>query len=320
MRTLHITAALATVLTLVTATTFGAADDYIVIDLSGGPGAKSYPVTTLAAVPAGGWTNEHKTTKLVLRKIPKGTFIMGSPSGELGRYSDETQHQVTLTQDFHIGVFQVTQKQYELVMGTNPSSYKGDARPVENVSYNTIRGATTDGINWPDTGGSVKADTFLGRMRARTGLAFDLPTEAQWEYACRAGTVTALNSGKNLTAATGACPNMAEVGRYENNQNDGKGGYTNTHTKVGMYLPNAWGLYDMHGNVWEWCLDCYVSDIGTAAASDPKGPATGPGRVLRGGRYNVAYHCRSACRDYDYPSNGSSYVGFRLYVPSALVQ
>jgi len=298
----------------------GLAGEYIVIDLSGGAGAGSYPVITLAAVPAGGWTDEYKTTKLVLRKIPKGTFTMGSPTGELGRNSNEVQHEVTLTQDFYMGVFQVTQKQWERVMGTNPSVFKGDARPVEQVSYDMIRGATTDGINWPDTGGSVKADTFLGRMRARTGLAFDLPTEAQWEYACRAGTATALNSGKDLTA-TGICPNMAEVGRYRNNRSDGKGGYTDTHTRVGMYLPNAWGLYDMHGNVTEWCLDWYVSNLGTTAVSDPKGPVSGSYRILRGGSYgNNVSDCRSACRGSVDPSYDIDNIGFRVCVPSALVQ
>jgi len=191
---------------------------------------------------------------------------------------------------------------------------------VEYVSYNTIRGSVADGINWPDTGGSVKADTFLGRIRARTGLAFDLPTEAQWEYACRAGTVTALNSGKDLTHRY-KCPNMAEVGWYWNNWSDGKGGYTDAHAKVGMYLPNAWGLYDMHGNVWEGCLDWYVSNLGTAAVSDPKGPVTGSHRVRRGGSYNYdADHCRSACRGASYPSSDNDNVGFRLCVPSALVQ
>jgi len=298
----------------------GLVGEYVVIDLSGGPSAESYPVTTLTAVPAGGWTDEYKTTQLVLRKIPRGTFTMGSPAGELGRDSDEVQHEVTLTQDFYMGVFQVTQKQWEQVMGTDPSYYKGDARPVECVSYNMIRGATADGINWPGTGGSVRADSFLGRIRAKTGLAFDLPTEAQWEYACRAGTATALNSGKNLTAI-GTCPNMAEAGRYWHNRSDGRGGYTDTHTKVGMYLPNAWGLYDMHGNVWEWCLDWYVSNLGTAAVSDPKGPVSGFNRILRGGGYGSnANDCRSACRGSVDPSYDIDNVGFRVCVPSALVQ
>jgi len=295
------TAALVT-LTLVTATASGTAGDYIVVDLSSGPSAVRYPVSYLSDIPDGGWTDEHKTTKLVLRKIPAGTFAMGSPRDELRRSSNETQHQVTLTQDFHIGVFQVTQKQYERVMGTDPSYYKGDARPVERVSYDMIRGAVADGIDWPDTGSRVKADTFLGRIRAKAGLVFDLPTEAQWEYACRAGTTTALNSGRNLTATTGTCPNMAEVGRHFDNSgynsrypSDGKGGYK-YHTKVGMYQPNNWGLYDMHGNVWEWCLDWGIGVYGASTLTDPRGPAASRSRILRGGGYDTS-DCRSARRN-----------------------
>ena|GEM_PF-3288354 len=118
------------------------AAEYLVFDLSGGTGAASYPATTLNAEPDGGWVDEHKTTKLVLRKIPAGTFSMGSLSDELGRNSDENPHEVTLTQDFYLGVFEVTQKQWELVMGTTPAYLKGDTRPVETISYGAIRGAT----------------------------------------------------------------------------------------------------------------------------------------------------------------------------------
>ena len=296
----------------VTATDLPTAGDYMVIDLSAGPEAASYPVSTLAAAPAGGWTDEYKTTKLVLRRIPAGTFTMGSPTGELGRDSDETQHQVTLTQDFYMGVFEVTQKQYERVMGTWPSYFSNaayrDARPVEMVSWNDIRGGA-----WP--WGVPGAATFLGKLRQRTGLPLDLPTEAQWEYACRAGTATALNSGKNLTS-TSSCPNVAEVGRYYYNH---PGGYSSSQgvdtavgtAKAGSYLPNAWGLYDMHGNVWEWCLDWYGTYPGTV--TDPEGAAAGSNRVLRGGSWlNYAGHCRSAGRGGYYPDYRISYVGFRV--------
>ncbi len=232
---------------------------------------------------------------------------MGSAELENGHQSNEVQHQVTLTKAFYIGVFEVTQKQWELVMGTNPSSYKGDMRPVDYVSYNAIRGSG----NWP-TDNSVGNGSFLGRLRYATGIDFDIPTEAQWEYACRAGTATGYNSGKNWSGLE-PCPNMNVVGRYNNNQNDGKGGYTSAHTNVGSYLPNAWGLYDMHGNVWEWCLD--YRD-GTAypstAVSDPPGPASGDYRVMRGGCwYNTAVSCRSAFRYYYNPDYYYGY-GFRL--------
>ena len=294
---------------------------YMVIDLSGGVNAISYPVTYLSHIPEGGWTDEYKTTKLVLRLIPPGTFMMGSPSDELGHnwYTSETLHQVTLTKPFYIGVFECTQKQYELVMGSNPSNYKGDARPVETVSYNTLRG-TVNGAGWP-THNQVDANTFFGRLRSKVNMLFDLPTEAQWEYACRAGTSTALNSGKNLTA-TQTCANMAEVGRYGYNTGDGKGGYSQ-HTKVGSYLENAWGLYDMHGNVAEWCLDWYASDLGSGAKTDPKGASSSSYRTMRGGCWGsygsagYAAACRSAVRsDYyyinTYPSYSHNYWGFRV--------
>ena len=265
-----------------------------------------------------------RTTELWLRKIPAGTFIMGSPEDEVGRSNNETQHEVTLTQDYYIGVFECTQKQWKLVMGGNPSWYEGDCRPVECVSYNnTIRGTGSQaGTDWPEYGHTVDASSFMGKLQAKTGLVFDLPTEAQWEYACRAGTTTALNSGKNLTN-TGQDAAMDEVGRYHYNQSDGKGGYSehtggySQHTKVGSYQPNAWGLYDMHGNVWEWCLDWYSSSYGTTAVSDPSGPNTGSYRVIRGGIWNYyARSCRSAYRSYLNPSViydlDGGYVGFRV--------
>lgn len=288
---------------------------YMVVDLSGGFEAQSYPVTYLSSVPVGGWTDEHKTTKLVLRLIPPGTFMMGSPTDELGHnwhdsYNAEDYHQVTLTKPFYIGVFELTQKQYTLVMGSNPAYWKGDARPVESVSYNMIRG-TVNGSAWP-AHNQVDANSFMGRLRSKVNMLFDLPTEAQWEYACRAGTSTALNSGKNLTS-TGTCGNMAEVGRYQNNQKDGKGGYSQ-HTKVGMYRENAWGLYDMHGNVAEWCLDWWVKNLGTSAQIDPKGATSGSYRLMRGGCWfdssldgngGCAVACRSAYRSYYILSNYS---------------
>ncbi len=280
---------------------------YLVIDLSGGADAASYPVRFAAAGPDLA-SDTCRTTELWLKLILPGTFTMGSPTDELGRWSDETQHSVTLTKPYYMGVFQMTQKQYTLVMGSNPSSYTGDTRPVECVSYNDIRG-TSLGANWP-AHAQVDATSFLGKIRARTALNFDLPTEAQWEYACRAGTTTALNNGRDLSS-TGQDAAMDEVGRYYYNRNDGKGGYSSGHTKVGSYAPNAWGLYDMHGNVYEWCLDWYGS-YATSAVTDPVGSASGSDRVLRGGYYYFAQGCRSASRYYSYPSYGGNYIGFRL--------
>ena len=297
----------------VEATEISSARNYLVIDLSGGTGAASYPVSYLGDVPSGGWSDDYKTTKMVMRLIPAGTYIMGSPAGELGRYASddrEAQHKVTLTKPFYAGVFEVTQKQYELVTGSTPSAYQGDARPVEKVSYNMFRG-TDKGAGWP-ANNDVDETSFFGILRAKTNLTFDLPTEAQWEFACRAGTTTALNSGKNLTSTTSDA-NMDEVGRYDYDKSDGKGGYSE-HTTVGSYLPNAWGLYDMHGNVWEWCLDWYGSYGGNAV--DPKGASTGTYRAQRGGSHTRdAQLCRSASRTYSRPLTNNDYtIGFRVFL------
>ena len=304
---------------------------YLVVDLSGGPNAVSYPISWLDAEPQGGWTDEYKTTKLVLRRIPAGTFTMGSPTDEIGHEADETLHVVTISQPFYMGVFEVTQKQYELVTGGNPSRNKGDARPVECVSWDIIRGNSLV-YDWP---AAYQADgaTFVGKLRAKTGiLTFDLPTEAKWEYACRAGTATALNNGKNLTNAE-QDPVMDEVGRYYHNSgaggaSDGKGGY-DQHTTVGSYMPNAWGLYDMHGNVWEWCLDRYAR-YEKGPITDPIGPISDANRVRRGGCWNgittngvlvqvSADVCRSANRG-STPSWYSNYdiIGFRICCSAGL--
>ena len=284
---------------------------YLVVDMSGGPYAASWPVEYLDWEPEGGFnTEEYKTTKLVLRRIEAGTFKMGSPQDELGRSENEDLHAVTLSKPYWMGVFEVTQKQWELAMGDNPARHVGNKRPVECVSYEAVRGSNA-GTNWP-ANNAVDATSFMGVLRAKTGLAFDLPTEAQWEYACRAGTTTALNSGKNLETEDAAwgdvdSPNMGEVGQYDNRY-----AY---HAEAGTHLPNAWGLYDMHGNVWEWCLDWYEESLGTGAATDPKGSQTPTYRVNRGGSwfYGPSY-CRSSFRGHyrNYPSFYHGDLGLRV--------
>ena len=254
-----------------------------------------------------------RTTELWLRYIPAGTFWMGSPEGELSHTSGENRHEVTLTQPFYIGVFECTQKQWELVVGGTPSEYKGDGRPVENVSYNDIRGTGAQaGAGWPKYGHAVDETSFMGVLRAKTGLTFDLPTEAQWEYACRAGTTKALNSDEDLKNKFQDAA-MDDVGRYYYNRSDGKGGYSE-HTKVGSYRKNDWGLYDMHGNVLEWCLDWWDGrSYDTSTTKDPIGNETGRSRVVRGGSCeSLAYNCRSANRSGFMPLSYSRNVGFRV--------
>ena len=287
---------------------------YCVIDLSAGPNASKYPVSYLAAEPKGGWTDEYKTTKLVLRRIEPGTFIMGE---------DQTNesHRVTLTKPFYIGVFEVTQKQYELVTGYNPSRFKGDKRPVERVSYYMIRGGAK-GRQWPASA-AVDANSFMGKFRARTHIeTFDLPTEAQWEYACRAGTTAPRYDGSDINDFE----SLMKLGRFLWNQKtrgrsepdsdfkqhkpDGKGGSWGNHTSVGLYKPNAWGLFDVYGNVWEYCLDW----IGALPyGENPVGAASGSHRVLRGGSWNFpAKFCHSAYRLPETTWRPYFNVGFRL--------
>ena len=295
---------------------------YLVIDLSGGTGAENYPVTYLDEVPEGGWTDEYKTTKMVLRFVQPGKFKMGSPEDELGGYFDEVQHEVTLSKPFYAGVFEVTQKQYELVTGEDPSDYKGDARPVECVSYDMLRG-TAKGSRWPSEN-DVDEDSFFGILRAKTNLDFDLPSEAQWEYACRAGTTTALNDGHDLTPESleSTDENLDKLGRYAYNFDDGHGGSYDAHTTVGSYQPNAWGLYDMHGNVLEWCLDWWDFDEewSTFPAKDPKGADINGAdiinmRCLRGGDWCCnPRDCRSAFRFYTPPDEANSEYGFRVFL------
>ena len=208
-----------------------------------------------------------------------------------------TDVNITLTKDYCIGVFEVTQKQYKLVTGSNPSYFSGDKRPVEKVSYNDIRGSS-NGSKWPASN-AVDSSSFLGKLRARTGLTLDLPTEAQWEYACRAG-----SSGSYGLLSTGKEGTLSTMGWYSDNSG-------NTTHDVGGKTPNAWGLYDMHGNVWEWCLDWYASS--GYSGTDPVGCSSGSYRVFRGGSYsNNAGNCTAYTRYYFNPSYDCSNHGFRL--------
>ena len=252
---------------------------YCVIDLSAGANASSYPVTYLAEPPSGGFnTDEYKTTKLVLKRIEAGSFQMGGSVA------------VTLTKPFYCGLFEVTQKQYLLVT----SGFSGgDKRPVGHVSYDDIRGSSL-GAQWPASN-AVDPDSFLGKLRTRTGLDFDLPTEAQWEYACRAGTTTIYSYGDTTDG---------NYMWYRDNA-------SSVSREVGTKQPNPWGLYDMHGNVWEWCLDWYGTLSG---GTDPKGSSVVGCRVRRGGGYyDDASGCTSSYRSCDYiPSLEYFYYGFRL--------
>ena len=249
---------------------------YCVIDLSGGSNATKFPVSYLADVPQGGWSTEHKTSKLVLRLIEPGSFMMQ------GRYA------VTLSKPYYMGVFEVTQKQYQLINGGNPSYHNGDMLPVEQVSWNDIRG-DSDIHNWPNvkTKGSL---SLVGLLSSKTGLNFDLPTEAQWEYACRAGTTTIYYWGDSMNSL------------YAHNDR--------AIHKVGEKKENAWGLFDMSGNVYEWCLDWHGQILN---GIDPEGALSATYRVRRGGSwaYDESY-CTSGFRNCSPPSKITTSFGFRL--------
>ncbi len=419
---------------------------YMIIDVSGGPEATTYPVSYMSALPEP-IPDDYRTTKIALRYIPAGAFTIGSPPDELGRSSYETRCDIALTEGFYLGVFEITQQQWELVMGSNPSGYTsyGEVRPVENTSYSDIRGGV-EGAGWPEHN-RVDPGSFMGKLRIKTGLGFDLPLDAQWEYACRAGTTTALNSGKNLTTVDSSCPNMDKVGRYYYNRfnfnyfqredvsgaivlddtNETRetarqitldelvaGDTTNTssgqawfiftpetsgwyemstcglsydhstyldlyagsstnamtpegtgsvdngsiildyltknvdyyvkyhsykgpyvfsimdfngpvpfgaHSTVGKYLPNAWGLYDMHGNVSEHCLDRHLNNYYVnlqRPREDPVGPdaeAAHNFNLRSEGWSYTGYWFRSACRNSQRNDYKNTYTGFRLSLP-----
>ena len=277
---------------------------YLVVDVSQGRMVDSWPVEYLQEVPEGGFKSQtYKTDKIVLRLIPPGTFVMGSPDGEAGRNNArEAQHSVLLTNAYYIGLFEVTQAQYKHVMnGANPSWKKGDSLPVDTMTYNLLRGANA---KWP-VDNSVGSTSFFGILRDKTGLAFDLPTEAEWEYACRAGTSSAYNNGGSTAADLALVGNSSSKDQVEG----------------GGLLPNAFGLYDMHGNVSELCLDWFAAEIAPSNTQlvAPTGAATGTQRVLRGGSwYDKAAGCRSATRGSSAPAGyagGGVDIGFRIALP-----
>ena len=237
-------------------------------------------------------------THIKMVRIKPGTFVMGSPESEPEHQFDEVQHTVTITKAFYLSRTPITQAQWQAVMGTNPSGFKGDDLPVERVS-------------WDD------AVAFCEKLSAREHKKYRLPTEAEWEYACRAGTTTEYYTG-NGTAA------LDKAGWYRGNsayipvQSMFFGTSTTTGPgthPVAQKAPNAWGLYDMHGNVWQWCSNYYYEYTGDA--ENPTGPTPGPARVLRGGSWlYTPRRCRSACLNDCGPGYRGHDVGFRIALDS----
>lgn len=226
-----------------------------------------------------------RAPKIEMVLVPGGTFLMGSPESEVGRSKDEgPQHRVTVP-SFYIGKYEVTQAQWRMVMGTDPSQFKGDDRPVENVSWD-------------------EATEFCRRLSRLTGKTYRLPSEAEWEYTARAGTQTPYAFGPRLLPSHANCAGSGSAPQS---------------TRVGAFRPNAFGLYDMHGNVWEWCEDNFHEGYigaptdGSAWLSDET-----PEHVVRGGASSSpAIFCRSSYRDKELPGTSRQGLGLRVVTATA---
>ena len=221
------------------------------------------------------------------KRIEAGQFMMGSPVTEKGREEDEgPQRRVTISRPFYMGVHEVTKEQYAAIMWNMPSWFENATHPAE-------------GITWED------AAAFCAELSRKTGRRVRLPTEAEWEYACRAGTGTAFYTGETISTDEANYDGQTVYG-------DGRG----EPTAVASFPPNAWGLYDMHGNVWEWCCDGYAP-YASAPTVDPQGPISDPTRVVRGGSHDDRPEsCRSAHRHTmnSKGSVGSGWFGFRVVI------
>jgi formylglycine-generating enzyme required for sulfatase activity len=242
--------------------------------------------------------------------VPPGTFQMGSPTNEVDRvYWEGPQPAVTISRGFWMGKYEVIQREYLTVMGSNPSWFNGAHTnwPFAggSVDFGLDLSRPVESVNWYDAtnycGMLTQQERTAGRIAANT--LYRLPTEAEWEYACRAWTSTRFGYGDDV-----GYTNLTNYAWYSGNS-----GQT-THP-VGQKLPNPWGLYDMHGNVWEWCQDWW-GDYPGGIAVDPQGPATGSSRVFRGGFWNrfgsYGGYCRSASRNESSPDYRSSFLGFRV--------
>jgi uncharacterized protein (TIGR02996 family) len=240
--------------------------------------------------------------------IPPGSFLMGSPEAEKKRRDDETQHPVTLTRGFWLGVYAVTQGQWRAIMGDNPSAFtRGGtcSRDVRKFSDAELQRFPVENVSWN------RATAFCKRLTERLGRTVTLPSEAQWEYACRAGTTSTFHFGD---VHDGSQANSDATSSYGSRK---RGKYLSRTQPVGSYPPNAWGLYDMHGNVWDWCLDVYIEDYQSLPASDPVNVKVSRHRVKRGGCGILdAQTSRAAIRVKASKEQHSITSGLRLVLPA----
>jgi uncharacterized protein (TIGR02996 family) len=249
-----------------------------------------------------------------LALVPPGKFRMGSPQGERHRYPDEgPRHEVEITRAFYLGVFPVTQAEYERVTGMNPSHFAAGGQGAEAVSGLDTRDFPVDSVSWRDAVAFCEKLSALPEEKL-AGRKYRLPTEAEWEYACRAGVLAdpfhfgASASGLEVNFDGDHPPSGGEEGPFL--------GRT---TAVGSYRPNAWGLYDLHGNVCEWCSDWFDEDYYSESPKrNPQGPDAGTSRVLRGGCWNFyGWNCRTAYRGNNAPGYRHYLIGFRVALTSS---
>jgi formylglycine-generating enzyme len=239
-------------------------------------------------------------------QLPAGSFAMGSPRDEWGARVDETQHQVTITRPFYLAATEVTQRQWRALTGSNPSYlYDCPDCPVEGITWlAAVSYCNAFSAQVGLTPAYVVVDTVVTWDRTSDG--FRLPTEAEWEYACRAGTSTPFSTGACLTS------DQANYDGYGPTPGCPSGLWRDQSLEVRSFAPNAWGLYDMHGNVAELCWDRHAYHRASPAV-DPSGPATGARRVVKGGSFrDFALECRSACRQQTAPADRQRYIGMRL--------
>lgn len=250
----------------------------------------------LSPVPAGKKAGEQMVQKIngvefAFRWCPAARFEMGSPLNEVGREGNETPHAVNLLRGFWMLETEVTQAQWNAIFESNPSRFKAPNRPV-------------DSVTWGDCA------EFCEKFSQELGMKAQLPTEAQWEYACRAGTRTPFSFGSALNGNLAVCDGEEPYGMTE------RGVELRESAPVKTREPNPWGLYDMHGNVSEWCADWYARRVSGEAVTDPTGPASGKERVVRGGSWDDdPEDCRSASRDEESPRERDSDRGFRFILP-----
>ena len=302
---------------VVTAWATNAPPPYMAVDLLSWSNISYY--ASAAAVPGGVTNDIYKTTKMLMRRCPAAgvRWRMGA-TGEETSQAERRAHYVTLSEDFYMAVYELTQGQYvsfrttaEGSAPTNPSHFTGDKRPFETFSYNDMRG-TVANYTWPSKGHSISATSALGRLRTLSGIdTFDLPTEAQWEFACRAGSTGFYydNSGENAE-------NLKPLGWFKGNSTNETTNAMETH-EVGLKQPNAWGIYDMLGNVWEACLDAYETGQGGCVDVDTidyPGIVSSSGyRAKRGGAYQADFDITRPSHRQSFGSAGTAeFNGFRF--------